>query len=191
MEHTYQPLPSGPLQSNATFSQPMQNLPEKVTLDSPAIDVMTDLKQVTAVAIFESDSIDDANLRMMRRGVRLLFVLNKSCHVIGLITATDILGEKPMRYLQSTGGTRHDVQVRNIMTPQDKLEVLCMADILKATVGQIVATLVKTGRQHALVGELIEPDKTQLIRGIFSASQISKQIGSNIHIAAPEFETAS
>ena len=49
--------------------------------------------------------------------MRLLFVLDGDRFVVGVITATDLLGEKPMRFVQERGGTRSDILVADIMTP--------------------------------------------------------------------------
>jgi CBS domain containing-hemolysin-like protein len=69
--------------------------------------------------------------------------------------------------------------VKDIMTPREKLEVLCMDDLQKARVGDIVATLKTHGRQHALVVERT-PDRSQILRGMFSVSQISRQLGAQV-----------
>lgn len=81
-----------------------------------------------------------------------------------------------MQYLQEVGGKREDIFVRDIMTPQEKLEALFMVDVVNASVGDIIETLKNMGRQHALVIDLDE-DKRQVVRGIFSTKQISMQLG--------------
>ena len=88
-----------------------------VTLDSPALEVMTDLEKEKAITIGPTASIDTANRLMMASGVRLLLVTEPLDRVVGLITATDILGEKPMQAIaQAPGRTYSDVVVQNIMT---------------------------------------------------------------------------
>ena len=62
------------------------------------------------------------------------------------------------------------------MTPQHKIEVLEMGDVATARVGDIVATLKRMGRQHALVVDHAA-DGRQSVRGLLSTSQISKQLG--------------
>ncbi|MGD9787065.1 MAG: CBS domain-containing protein [Sulfuricellaceae bacterium] len=180
MDVVYQPIPSAALQKGATFYQPDQILPEQVNLEDHAINVMTDLKKIPAVTIIETATIDQANNRMIARGVRLLFVMNCHYHIVGIVTATDLLGEKPMQHIQKHGGTRFEIMARDIMTPQEKLEVLEMADVENARVGNVVATLKKTGRQHALVVDHDAQDGQQIVRGIFSATQISRQLGLEI-----------
>jgi hypothetical protein len=66
--------------------------------------------------------------------------------------------------------------VRDIMTPKDRLEVMLMEDVLRATVADIITTLRTTGRRHALVLDEDPHTGRPAIRGIFSVSQIGKQL---------------
>jgi hypothetical protein len=113
---------------------------------------------------------------MIRRNVRSLFVVNVDNEILGLITATDLLGEKPLQHIQEHGGRRGDIRVHEIMTPHARLEVLAMTDIARARVGHVLATLRLAGRQHAMAVE-DGPDGRQVVRGVFSASQLEKQLG--------------
>jgi CBS domain-containing protein len=175
----YAPLGSLRLQPGVGYAQPTQAVPEKVTLDDGALAVMTDLNRVTAVIILPGDTVDEAHRRMIQRGVRLLLVVDQNRKVVGLVTATDILGEKPVQAASSRGLRREEVMVRDIMTPQERLEALDLADVRAAKVGHIVATLKKAGRQHALVVERDAAGR-QTARGLFSATQIARQLGAVI-----------
>ena len=123
--------------------------------------------------------MDKANAKMIRYGVRLLLVLDDSDQVAGLLTATDVLGEKPMRFLQNMGGTHDDIMVRDIMTTQRELETMRIQDVRNAKVGNIVATLKKSHRQHALVVEEAADGKHSVC-GLFSITQIARQLGAQL-----------
>jgi CBS-domain-containing membrane protein len=181
----YPPLPAKLLRPGASFFSPMQVLPERVGLEHPASDVMTDLKQVSAVVIRPDDTVDEAHKRMIQRGVRLLLVLDPERRVVGLLTATDILGEKPMKVVAERGCRHGDILVSDIMTPQERLEVLDMADVARARVGHIVATLTASGRQHAMAVDR-DARGMETVRGLFSATQIARQLGA----ALPTVERA-
>jgi len=172
----YAPIKSVMLQPGVAYARPTQVLPEKVTLEAPAVQVMTDFNEVTAVIILPGDTVDEANSRMIQRGVRLLLVVDQNRNVSGLITATDILGEKPVQVAVHRGVQRGEIQVRDIMTPQERLEVLDFEQVRGAKVGHIVATLQKAGRQHALVVEYDKKNR-QTLRGLFSATQVARQLG--------------
>jgi CBS domain containing-hemolysin-like protein len=179
MLRDYPPLPSMLLQPGVAYAQPTQAVPDKVSLDDAAVSVMTDFTRVTAVIILPGDPVDEAHRRMIQRAVRLLLVVDQDRKVVGLITATDILGEKPVLVGSQRGLRREEVMVRDIMTPQERLEVLDMADVRAAKVGHIVATLRKSGRQHAMVADR-DPGARQTVRGLFSATQIARQLGAAI-----------
>lgn len=179
MLRDYSPLRFDTLQLGVGYAQPTQAVPDKVTLDDAATSVMTDLTRVTAIIILPGDTVDEAHRRMIQRGVRLLLVVDQDRKVVGLLSASDILGEKPVLAASGGGLRRQEVMVRDVMTPQGDLEVLDMAEVRAAKVGHIVATLKKAGRQHAVV---VERDATgrQLVRGLFSATQVARQLGVTI-----------
>lgn len=181
MFRDYAPLDFIMLQPGVPYARPTQVLPEKVTLGDSAVQVMTDFDSTTAIIILPADTVDEAHSRMIQRGVRLLLVVDENRNVLGVVTATDILGEKPVQVAVQRGASRGEIQVRDIMTPQERIEVLDMTDVRGARVGHIVATLSKAGRQHAVV---VERDKlgVQLVRGLFSATQIARQLGVSLQM---------
>lgn len=175
----YTPIPSTTLESGASFHR-TERVFELIKLDDPAVMVMTDLKKMSALTIAEKAPIDAANMRMKHRGVRLLLVVDDEDAVVGLITSTDTHGAKPIQHIRKHGGTYHDILVRDIMTAQDRLEVISMDDINRTRVGNVVATLKQVGRAHALVVDFHGEERRQVIRGIISASQIARQLDIDI-----------
>jgi CBS-domain-containing membrane protein len=175
----YRILDAGTLDAGSLFQRPRQNLPEHVTLNSPAIDVMTDLTMVTAETVSPNAAVDDAEEKMIAAGVRLLFVTSPHNDVIGIVTAKDVSGERILRLINDSNTPRKDLIVRDIMTSQHRIDVLEMGDVATARVGDVVATLKRMGRQHALVVDR-DADGRQTIRGVLSTSQISRQIGQSI-----------
>ena len=175
MTLTYTRLPARNLDKSAGLLRPACILPERVGLENPALDVMTDFRRLTAFIATPGDTIKQAEERMIRRKVRLLFVMDSQDRVAGLITSTDIHGEKPMQVVQSRGIRRDEVLVADIMTPVERLEAVDYDDIAHARVGHVLETLKARGRQHALVIEHTEG--RQMVRGLLSLSQLCKQLG--------------
>ena len=153
MRGLYRPLETSLLGPDTTYQHPEQHLPMNLTPDSPAIDVMTDLRRVAAQAVSTFCGIDQATERMKNAGVRLLFVINQSYEIQGILTSQDILEEKVVKYMNAHNTRREDVTARDLMTPQGQVEVLQMYDVARATVGDIIRTFKQMGRQHALVVE--------------------------------------
>jgi len=154
--------------------------PPAVTVDSPAIQVMTDLSRVPSATITSDASLNEANHSMIVRGVRLLLVVAEDHRIIGLVTTTDTLGEKSVLVAQKRQSRHNDLRVADVMVPVDRMEALGIDAVRKATVGNIVATLKADGRAHALVLGRDGHEK-QVLLGIFSASQIARQLGVQIH----------
>lgn len=148
-----------------------------IAADSPAIEAMTDFSRVSAVSIAPAALIDEANARMISRGVRLLMVVGKDDELAGLITARDILGDKPLQIVQGRGGKRDELTVADLMTPIGSIDTLSLEDVLKVRVADILDALKKLGRQHILVEDIDPSTGSPRVRGLFSATQIGRALG--------------
>ena len=180
MSADYAPIPSQPIGRGALVRQAVREELPAVSLDDPATAVMTDLARLPAVAVDPDVGIDTAMRIMVRRGVRSLFVLDMDSEVIGLITATDLLGEKPLKHIHAHGVARGEIRVRDLMTPHAQLEVLAMNDVQCARVGNVLATLRAKRRQHAMAVEIEASTGRQIVRGVFSASRLEAQLGTPV-----------
>jgi len=148
----------------------------QVSRHSPATEVMTDLQHAAAYTITPTASIVEAENKMVLCGVRLLFVTDMDDEMVGLITSTDILGGRPLNYLREHGGSRDAIMVQEIMTARAAIEAISYPEVVRASVGDIVATLHDVGRQHVLV---VDRDA---VRGLFSATTVSRLIGETVDI---------
>jgi len=173
MEREYHPLPLRELGADAGFRRPTQRQAARVTLESPAAEVMTDLARVSPATIRPNAPLAGANQLMITRGVRLLLVVDEAHEtVLGLISASDILGERPMLVATGRGLRRDELTVADVMTPAREVEVIDLREVEASRVGHVVETLRRAGRQHAAV-----VDADAMVRGIFSLSQIARQLG--------------
>jgi CBS-domain-containing membrane protein len=172
MDREYHALPLRELGEGAGFRRPTHAQASSVSMESPALDVMTDLTRVTPATIRPQAPLAGANQFMMTRGVRLLLVADDQEKVLGLITATDLLGERPMIVATERGLRRTELTVADIMVPAERIDVIALADVEAARVGHVLETLRSSGRQHALV-----VDGEGMVRGIFSLSQLARQLG--------------
>jgi CBS-domain-containing membrane protein len=181
----YKPLPMRKAPKQFSYQQPCSFT--SVAASSPAISVMTDLRQVSAATIGPETPLTEATSTMMARNVRLLLVVDSGLAVIGLITARDTHGERPLQWVHEHGGKYADLRVGDLMRRTDEIDIIDIRDVLHAEVGHIVATLKASGRQHALVTETDPATGAARVRGIFSATQIGRQLG----IAVQPFDVAN
>lgn len=175
-EH-YSPLRQSKASADASYVLPSPAVGQP---NAPAIEVMTDLRRVPAVTANRFTTVDEANRMMITHSVRALFVVDDDRVLRGIVTSSDVLGEKPIQVTQQRRIRHDEVLVRDIMTPAEHLEAIDFADVLNARIGDIVATLRHSGRQHALVVERATDDATdarQTVRGIFSLTHIAKHLG--------------
>jgi CBS domain-containing protein len=172
VDREYDPLPIRELDAGAGLRRPTHAQADRVTPDSSALLVMTDLTRASPATIRPQAPLSGANQFMITRAVRLLLVVDEHDAILGVITATDLLGERPMQVATGRGLRRAELTVADVMTPAAQVEVLALADVERSRVGHVLETLRRLGRQHALV-----VDAENMVRGIFSISQIARQLG--------------
>ena len=179
MERNYAPLSSHGMDPDTGFHLTLQPEPARVDTEDPALEVMTDFRRVRAITVPVSVSMEFAAQRMRANRVHLLLVTDENNLVLGLVTSTDIEGDKPVRLVHDRGLRRDEITVGDIMTPRERLEVIDFDEVTHARVGHVVATLQAVGRQHAMVVDR-DAQGRQRVRGLFAASQLGRQLGTPI-----------
>ena len=165
------------LSAGTSIAQAQPPQQERVTLESPGMAVMTDLNQVRAATVQPGSGLAQAELMMIHQGVRLLFVVTQMPGVDGIVTAADLQGEKPLRLVSQRLVKFEDLCVADVMTPLPDIDAIDFASLRRASVAQVVAALVNTGRAHMLVIESASDTSAMRIRGVISKTQIERQIG--------------
>jgi len=178
MHNNYSALPSKNFPPDTRLKRPVQQKQIHVTPNDPARLVMTDFEQIVPITEMPTLPLPEANDRMIAYGVRLLFVTKNDDTILGLITANDILGERPIKHIQKYGGSFNEIIVNDVMTKRSEIEAISFNEICTATVGQVIETMKLSNRQHALVIE--DEEDGPIIRGLLSTTRISQQLGINI-----------
>jgi CBS-domain-containing membrane protein len=153
-----------------------------VTLQSPALDVMTDLTQVKAATIRPDATLPQAEQTMIYQGVRMLFVVSEMPELEGLITDNDLRGERQMRLVHTRQLRFDEMRVADVMTELGWLDAIEFERMGKATVGNMIATLKRVGRNHLLVVQVPTRNTPLRVRGVVSRAQIERQLGQAIDI---------
>lgn len=142
--------------------------------DDPALTAMTDFRERASVRVLDRDPIDAALDHMKHAGVRSAFVVEeRSRTVVGFITAYDIMGDRPMRYVQDHRTRRSDVLARDIMKPMPELQCVDIRDVARSSVASVARIFDETGLTHIPVVEQDEQGATRL-RGLLSAARVRK-----------------
>lgn len=175
-------LPTFRLEPRTTIAQANLSNSAPVTLDSPALEVMTDLTRVTAATTHPGTTLRQAEQMMIYQGVRMLFVVTDMPSIEGLITTTDLHGDKQMRVGHERNLRYDDLSVADVMTELARLDAVDYESIRTAAVGNALATLQRLGRNHLLVVEAARAQTPRRVRGVISLSQIARQLGTSIDI---------
>lgn len=174
------PLPTERLPFGTVLAQARDGQGADVTMDSPALDVMTDLTRVKAATIGPSASLQQAELFMVHLGVRMLLVVRELPAIEGIVTATDLHGDVQMRLVQQRNVRYDELAVADVMTRLASLDAVDFDDLRKATVRNLVATLRRYGRHHLLVAD--GPAGARCVRGVISRTQIERQLGAPVEV---------
>ena len=175
-------LPGFRVNRGTTLAQRQPPTSPPVTPQSPALDVVTDLTQVKAATAPPSSTLAQCEQTMITQGVRMLFVATDLPAIEGIVTTTDLHGERQMRQVAERGLRWNDLTVADVMTPLDSLDAIDYDELLHATVGNLVATLKRYGRNHLLVVQAATPSTPLRVRGIVSRAQIERQLGTPIEL---------
>jgi len=125
---------------------------------------MTDLRHIPAATIDLDAPLDAANRFMIRRGVRLLLVTDDERQVLGLITANDVLGEKPVQFAleRAQGGAPAQSPVSIIEHP----DVRRMLMLMRARVEALRALTLEAALQLDLAENHPQPEAAAKALGL-------------------------
>ena len=175
-------LPAFRLEHGTAVAQADVSSDAPVTLDSPALEVMTDLTRVKAATTHPATTLRQAEQMMIYQGVRMLFVVTVMPTIEGLITATDLADDKRMRVVHERNLHYDELCVADVMTGLASLDAVDYGRMRTATVGDAIATLQRFGRHHLLVVEAATARTPRRVRGVVSRSQIERQLGTGIDV---------
>ncbi len=180
--HPEAALPSFRVDRGTTIAHRQPPNAHPVTADSPALDVVTDLTQVKAATVHPSSTLAQCEQAMIAQGVRMLFVTTQLPAIEGLVTTTDLYGERQMRLVTERGQRWSEQTVADVMTSIDSLDAIDYDALAHASVGNLVATLKRSGRNHLLVVQAATATTPVRVRGIVSRAQIERQLGQPIEM---------
>ena len=173
-------LPTFRLDEGVSIAQATPWNQAPVTLDSPALAVMTDLTLVKAATIQPGTTLRQAEQMMIYQGVRMLFVVSDMPTFVGLVTTTDLHGTRQMSLVHERGARYDELTVADVMTPLSLLDAIDHDRIARAQVGHLIATLRRFGRNHLLVVQAATGGSPRRVRGVVSRAQIERQLGEPI-----------
>ena len=185
MSDKYPALSFDSMPVGVSYTRPSQPRPEGLTLDSPALGGMTDLRVLTALTVERTNTLSAALERMRKLGVRMLLVTGSTGAVMGIVTVTDIESGRAEKIAAKTGEEPMSLQVQDIMTLRGRLEVIPLDKVESASIGQMLATMRDAGRRHALVLWQNSESGSEEICGIFSVTRLASLLNLEIKPGDP------
>lgn len=150
---------------------------EEINLDSPAVEIFTDFKIHKALMIDGETMAITALQLMLKMHVRMNIVVAENDDFIGIIS-TNELSEQNIVAKLSKGITREDVLVKDLMIPKSDFHAFDYNQLLRASVGDVVATLEDYQLRHCLVLD----QESHHIRGVISSSDIARKLHINMDL---------
>lgn len=166
------------------------NMPELVHMDDPAFTVMIDFCQTPALTINENSILRDAQNEMEFHGTHLMTVVDNNHHVKGLLTAEDLLGEKPIKVIEEVRCSRGEIPIRMLMTKLKHVPAFNITAIEKTRVGNVLRSLHALDSPFALVVR-VEENGENILRGCFTTAQISRQLHHNVRKRIHDVDSVS
>lgn len=142
-----------------------------ISLQTAALEFFTDFNRIEPLVIEATVPAVDAKKMMIKTHVRLKLVVNKANNFLGVISAEDLTDRKIVQRV-AAGIPREDISVTDLMTPKKNLLALGLDEVEKSSISGVIELLKDYHQQHCLV---IDRDAHK-IRGIFSASDISRKL---------------
>jgi CBS domain-containing protein len=140
----------------------------------PALTVMTDFRERASITVPDTATIDEALEHMRHTGVRCAFAIDERKRVVvGLITAYDITGEKPIQCANFRAIQRRDVLVRDIMQEISDCRVVDIKQIEISMVAAVADMFARYRLTHVPVMETSDNGE-QRLRGLLSAARVRR-----------------
>ncbi|MEK8087313.1 CBS domain-containing protein [Aquabacterium sp. A3] len=151
--------------------------------EDPALSLLTDLCHSACVVAGHRDRLDQTLHLMMRAGVRMVFVAGADGALVGMVTAEDLQGERPVVRASSHHVPHSELTVSDVMVPLHRWPTVDLGRVRTARLGEIAATMHEHGLRYLLVTQTKHGQTT--LRGLFSASRLERAmqtvIDSDLH----------
>lgn len=148
-----------------------------VTIESPALAFAIDFSLTRPLVIDAGMAAIDVRKLMKKNNVRMQFVVNDNNDFIGIVTTDDLIDGNLIKVV-SEGFKREDIPVKMFMTERQHLKALDYKEISRCTIADVIAIMKESGQQHYLIVDL----STHTIRGVISASEISRRLDISLDI---------
>jgi CBS domain containing-hemolysin-like protein len=134
------------------------------------LSLFTDLQHGPCVVASAQDGLPSTLHLMMRAGVRMVFVAGADGELVGMVTAEDLQGERPVKRASDHHVPHRELTVADVMVPLGQWDTVDMGKVRTARLGDVAATMHEHGLRYLLVTQVKNGHTT--LRGMFSARRL-------------------
>jgi CBS-domain-containing membrane protein len=149
--------------SSMTLAPSLPKVQRTARPEDPALSLLTDLHHSACVVASHRDGLDQTLHLMMRAGVRMVFVSGVDGQLVGMVTAEDLQGERPVLHASNRQVTHDELTVADVMVPVTQWDTIDMASVR-------TSRLHEHGLRYLLVTQ--HKQDTTMLRGLFSARRL-------------------
>ncbi|MDU0353839.1 CBS domain-containing protein [Paraglaciecola aquimarina] len=173
---SYKNLPISHLEGYEINRQSM-NTP--LELESPAIDIMANFSNNTALMLFDEMSIEQATDLLKNTHMSKALVRNSLEQFVGIVTLADLQSSRVLSTANKLGVPRGDLTIAHLMTPKSECIGLQLQSVMSSTIGDVLATMHEQGTPYLLV---IAHTNKEIV-GMISAIDIAKSLHMPVQIS--------
>ncbi len=151
-----------------------------VSLDEPALNFLTDFTYAEPAVIEFDICALEVKKMMLQSHTKMKFVVDHNEKLLGIVSLTEL---SDLALIKKTNkvNQRETIPVTEMMIPKHELMAFDYEELKSASINDVIGALKDSGQHHCLVLDR----GTHKIRGIFSASELSKLLHVPINIKAP------
>lgn len=170
----FKPLPL----STMTMAPDLPKVQRMAMPHDSALSLLTDLHHSACVIASHRDGLDQTLHLMLRAGVRMVFVSGASGELVGMVTAEDLQGERPVVRASSQMVPHKELTLADVMIPVTHWETVELSHVRTARLGDIVETMHEHGLRYLLVTQ--QKQGHTMLRGLFSATRLEMALNTTI-----------
>ncbi|WP_404342089.1 CBS domain-containing protein [Pseudoalteromonas mariniglutinosa] len=164
--------------ANGVLANPAHVTETILNLNSPALEVVNNFTQHDPLRAHYETSIVDALAQTRRRCSNFILVVDHEEKLLGLVSSADLQSAKILSLAQRLNIPRHEVSLRDVMTPLSSLAGIGMQSLSYACIGDALQTM-----EHQGVMFLLATNADKKICGLISAREIARKLQIPVNIS--------
>jgi hypothetical protein len=172
--HRFRPLPLATM----NMAPDLPKVQRSCLPQDPALSLLTDLHHSACVVASHRDGLEQTVHLMLRAGVRMVFVSGPDGQLVGMVTAEDIQGERPVVRASSHMVRHGELTLSDVMIPVSHWDTVDLSHVRTARLGDIAATMHEHGLRYLLVTQA--KNDRMMLRGLFSAQRLEAALNTTI-----------